>query len=82
MKHLIAQYQNQIGQANERVSFLHSSAAAEAAALLANEPQQYTDVSGHNFVWRIGQILGDANYFTAVRHEANGVYHFNPQRLS
>jgi len=70
-----------IGQVNERVSFLHSEPAAAAAVELAQIESQFTDVIGYNFIWRVGQVLGDAKWFAAVSHEANGVYEFNPMRV-
>lgn len=79
---VISKYQAQIGKANDRVSFLHAEPAAQAAEELAGLERQFTSVVGYNFVWRIGQVLGDASYFTAVTHTCNGVYEFDPARLS
>ena len=81
LNQLINEYEERIGKANERVSFLHIDPAIEAAEKLAKAAPEYTGVAGHNFIWRIGQILGDAKYFAAVAHTAAGVYEFNPSKL-
>lgn len=75
-------YQVLIGLCDERVSFLHTDPAIEAAALLAQAPAAYVDITVHNFVYRVGQVLGDAKYFVAIRHEAAGVYSFMPTQLA
>jgi hypothetical protein len=81
LNEIITKYESKIGKADERVSFLHIDPAAEAAELLKAQPEQYCTITVANFVWRIGQILGDAKYFTAVNHTNNGTYNFRPQAL-
>jgi hypothetical protein len=81
LNEIITEYESKIGKADERVSFLHIDPAVEAAELLKAQPEQFCTISAYNFVWRIGQILGDGKYFTAVSHSCNGVYDFRPQAL-
>lgn len=81
-KQIAHQYQGKIGQANSYISFLHTEPALEAAELLAQAPADYVDVTVYNFVYRLGQVLYDSKFMVAVRHEAAGVYAFNPAALA
>jgi hypothetical protein len=80
-KQIAIKYQGLIGSTNSYVSFLHTTPALEAAELLAQAPAEYVDLSVYNFVYRLGQVLYDARFFVAVRHEAAGVYSFVPSAL-
>lgn len=80
---IATKYAERIGKVNERASFMHSAEAAAAARELATvTDSEYITKSEYNVIWRIGQVLGDARYFSAVSHEADGVYMFVPARLN
>ena len=83
IRKITKKYAERIGSNEERVSFMHSAEATAAARELAAITEStYIGKSDYNVIWRIGQVLGDARYFAAVQHEADGVYSFIPARLS
>ena len=76
------QYQEQIGQADSYISFLHGVPAAEAARKLqAIEEPQYISHTDYLFVWRVGQVTGNAGFHASVAHQARDVYMFSPARI-